>query len=361
MAAARAAVSRTNAGGAGLMLAAVSAATFGSSGVFGSSLIKAGWSPAAAVLARVTLAAIVLTIPALAQLRGQWALLRRSAGAVVAFGVLAVAGAQLCYFNAIQRMPVGVALLLEYLGTVLVVGWVWLRHGQRPRRLTIIGGIAALAGLVMVLNLVGSTSVNPIGVIWALLAAVGLASYFVLSAANEDPLPPVVMTCAAMFVAAATLALLGLLQVIPMVAPMTDVTFVGHRMSWAVPIAGLAVIAAVIPYIAGISATRRLGAKLASFIGLAEVLFAIVFAWLLLGQLPSYLQFIGGGWIIAGVAMVRLDEMRGEAGESAGGLASTENLAQWRQDLAWAENGAEEIAPLGDAVQHGPYREAVRR
>ena len=59
-----------------------------------------------------------------------------------------VAGCQLFYFNAIERMPVGVALLLEYLGRVLVVGWLWLRHGQRPRRLTVAGAAASIAGLV---------------------------------------------------------------------------------------------------------------------------------------------------------------------------------------------------------------------
>jgi drug/metabolite transporter (DMT)-like permease len=77
-----------------------------------------------------------------------------------------------------------------------------------------------------------------------------------------------------------------------------------------VPVLGLSLVAAVISYIAGIGAARRLGARLASFIGMAEVLFAIGFAWLLLGQLPTPVQFLGGGFILAGVAMVRLGELR---------------------------------------------------
>src|SRR5215469_13881600 len=67
-------------GGAGLALAVLSAATFGTSGAFASALIDAGWSPAAAVLARLVTAALMLTIPAMIQLRGRWALLGRSAG-----------------------------------------------------------------------------------------------------------------------------------------------------------------------------------------------------------------------------------------------------------------------------------------
>jgi len=82
-------------------------------------------------------------------------------------------------------MPVGVALLLEYLAAVLVVGWLWLRHGQRPRRLTVAGAAAAIAGLAMVLDLGGSARIDPVGVMWGLLAAVGLAIYFLLGAATQ--------------------------------------------------------------------------------------------------------------------------------------------------------------------------------
>ena len=57
---------------AGLAVAVLSAATFGTSGTFASSLIAAGWSPAAAVSARIAVAALLLTVPALIQLRGRW-------------------------------------------------------------------------------------------------------------------------------------------------------------------------------------------------------------------------------------------------------------------------------------------------
>src|SRR3954447_20919525 len=102
-------------GTAGLALALASAATFGTSGIFATSLIDVGWTPGAAVVTRITLAALILTVPAVAQLRGRWDLLRRSRGKVAWYGVFAVAGAQLFFFNAVQHLSVGVALLLEYL------------------------------------------------------------------------------------------------------------------------------------------------------------------------------------------------------------------------------------------------------
>jgi len=315
---------------AGLTLAVLSAATFGTSGAFASSLIEAGWSPAAAVITRVAVAAAVLTVPALVQLRGRWSLLRRGAGRVAAYGLVAVAGCQLFYFNAIERMPVGVALLLEYLAAVLVVGWLWLRHGQRPRRLTVIGATAAIAGLAMVLDLGGSARIDPVGLVWGLLAAVGLAIYFLLGAAtDEEPLPPIVMAWAGMCVGAVALAALGWIGVLPVTATTGSVGFLGHRVSWAVPVLGLSLVAAVIAYVAGIGAARRLGAKLASFIGMAEVLFAILFAWLLLGQLPSAVQFLGGAFILAGVTLVRVDEL--ETGPAAGRPGSPAGVRRARR------------------------------
>ena len=298
-------------GASGLMLAVLSAATFGTSGTFASSLIRAGWSPAAAVLARIAVSALLLAVPALLQLRGRWVLLRKSAGKVAAFGLVAVAGCQLFYFNAIERMPVGVALLLEYLGAVLVVGWLWLRPGQRPRRLPVVGAVTAIAGLALVLNLAGSAHLDPIGVMWGLLAAIGLAIYFLLSAAEDaEPVPPIVMAWGGMCVGAVVLAALGWTGMLPMTARASDVEFLGHQVSWVVPVLGLSLVAAVIAYVAGIGAARRLGAKFASFAGMAEVLFAILFAWLLLGQLPSGVQFLGGVFILAGVTLVRIDELK---------------------------------------------------
>ena len=294
-------------GATGLTLATVSAATFGTSGTFGSALIAVGWTPGAAVTARILVAALILTPPALVQLRGRWALLRRERWPVVMYGLAAVAGAQLCYFNAVAHLSVGVALLLEYLGILLVVGWIWLRHQQRPGRLTLAGAVAAVVGLVLVLNLTGSQRLDLPGVLWGLGAAVGLAGYFVLSAREHQQLPPLVLAWAGLAVGALALLASGAARLLPLRATRTDVVLMQHQVSWLVPLVGLSVVAAVIAYLSGITAARRLGARVASFVGLTEVLFAVAFAWLLLGQIPASIQLAGGLLILVGVSLVRLD------------------------------------------------------
>jgi drug/metabolite transporter (DMT)-like permease len=292
----------------GLGLAVLSAATFGTSGTFATSLMTAGWSPGAAVTARIGIAALVLTIPAVLQLHGRWDTLRRNLPAVLGYGVFAVAGAQLFFFNAVEHLSVGVALLLEYSGTLLVVGWVWLRHGHRPRRLTVAGAAVAIAGLVLVLDLTGTQRVDAVGVLWGLAAATGLAVYFIVSSHSDNPLPPIAMAWSGLTVGGVVLLVAGLTGVVPMRASTADADFGGHHTSWLLPVAGLSLVAAVVAYAAGIGAARRLGARLASFVGLAEVLFAVLFAWALLGQQPSLLQGIGGVVVLVGISLVKADE-----------------------------------------------------
>src|ERR1700754_3628270 len=81
---------------AGLAFAVVSAVSFGLAGGLARGLIETGWSPGAMTLVRVGLAAVALTPFGLAALRGRWSLLRRNLGLLLAYGAVAVAGAQFC-------------------------------------------------------------------------------------------------------------------------------------------------------------------------------------------------------------------------------------------------------------------------
>ena len=148
---------------------------------------------------------------------------------------------------------------------------------------------------------------------WGLGAAVGLAAYFILLGHIDDELPSVALACGGMAVGAGILLGLGAVGVLSLQATFGDVAFAGHTTSWLVPIAGLSVVAAVIAYVAGIGGARILGARLASFVGLTEVLFAVLIAWLALGELPTRIQFAGGALIVAGIALVRVDETRNPA------------------------------------------------
>jgi drug/metabolite transporter (DMT)-like permease len=305
--------SRTIAGsrlGAGLALAAVSAVAFGTAGTVARGPLDTGWSAGATAFARVALGALVVLPFGLRTLRGRWALLRRNAGLVVLYGALAVALAQFCYFSAVQHMQVAPALLVEYTAPVAVVGWLWLRRGERPGVLTIVGAAVAAAGLVLVLDLFSGADVSATGILWALGAMVGLAAYFVISADEGNGLPPLALASGGLVVGAVLLGLLGLAGLLPMRASTADATYAGFSTAWWVPMLVLGVVSAAAAYVTGIAASRRLGSRLASFVALLEVLAAVGFSWWLLAELPRAVQLAGGALVLAGVVSVRLGERR---------------------------------------------------
>ena len=296
----------------GLWVALFSSAVFGTSGAFAKPLLEAGWSPGAAVSARMAGAAVVLLIPALVALRGRWRTVGANWKPILLFGVFGVAICQFAYFQAVERLSVGVALLLEYLAPVLIVLLLWARTGRRPRKYTIVGTLAALVGLVLVLNLTGEQSVDPIGVLWGLGAAVGLVVYFFVTAKANDTLPPLVLATGGLWVGAVLMLLLAVTGLLPMETDFGTVQLAGAGVPWWGPLGALVLLATVLAYVAGIIAARALGSKVAAFISLTEVLFAVLWAWLLLGELPLPIQMLGGAFIVGGVLLVRADELRGD-------------------------------------------------
>lgn len=293
---------------AGLAFAVVSALSFGLSGALARGLLDTGWSPGAVVLVRIGLAALVVTPIGLSALRGRWELLRRNAALIGVYGALAVAGAQFAYFSAVSYMQVGPALLIEYTAPAAVVVWLWLRHGQRPGPVTLVGAGLAALGLMLVLDVFSESTVSTAGVLWALGAMVGATAYFLISADVDNGLPPFTLAGGGLVVGTVILAVLGAVGLMPMHAGTDPVTYAGHTVTWWVPLLLLGVVTAAMAYTFGIAAGRRLGSRLASFVALLEVLAAVVFAWLLLGELPRPVQLVGGVLILAGVVAVKLGE-----------------------------------------------------
>ena len=294
----------------GLPLAIGAAFAFGMSGAWARGLIDAGWTPGAAVTARVWVAALVLLVPTVLSLRGRWAVLRKNAGMVAAYGLLAVTATQLCYFQAVAVMDVGLALLIEYTAPIAVILWLWLRRGERPSRRGVIGAAIAFVGLVLMLDIITGAEVDVAGILWALAAMVGAATYFLLSAKADTGLPPIALAGGGLLLGAIALTVAGLAGILPIAWTTDDITYRFGTVPWFVPVLAIGLIATALAYVLGIASTRMLGSRLASFVALSEVVAALLFGWLLLGQLPDLLQALGGALVLVGVVVVKLGEPR---------------------------------------------------
>ena len=301
----------------GLLLGIASALAFSSSGPFVKPLLEAGWSLGAALLVRMGVAGLVLSPALLLAMKRQPGFLRRHWRLIVGFGLMPVLGCQLFFFSAMQRMPVAVALLIQYLAPVMLVAAVWLRTRRRPSGLVLWGSVVAIAGLVLVVDISGA-SFDLLGTLFALAAAVCVCAYFVISERTGDDLPPLALAASGLLTGALVMGLLCLTGLMPFRAPAVDVVLGGVEVPWWMPILWVAAVATTLGYAFGVMAVPRIGSRVASFVGLSEVLFALGFAWIFLAEVPAPIQFVGGALLLAGVVLVRADASssgnpRGEA------------------------------------------------
>lgn len=295
---------------AGFLLALGSAASFALSGIFGSALMSAGWSAGAAVTARITFAALVLAIPTCIMLRGEWSRVRRAWCPILLFGLLAVVGCQLAFFLAVQFIPPSLALLIEFLGPVILVFWYWIRTRVQPSTLTLVGAAIAVLGLVAVSGVATGGALHPLGIVFALIAAVGNASYFAAGASNVHGIAPLPFVGLGLGVGALALIIVSALGILPFAATAEPTTLINFSVSPVVVVTGMVLISTVVSYVLGVAASRRLGATMASFTGYSEPLFGILWTIVLLAIVPSTLQWVGAALVIVGVVTVKLGELR---------------------------------------------------
>jgi drug/metabolite transporter (DMT)-like permease len=290
----------------GLAFAVVSATSFGLSGPFAKALIDAGWSSAGTALVRIGGSAVVVLLLLAVTRPGVLAALRRDAPAMVLYGVLAMAGVQVAFFNAVRYMPVSIALLLEYLGPVLVIAWVWVVRRQPPSRRTLVGAGIAIVGLLMVVQVWSGTAVDPVGLAWGLVASVCQASYFLLADRAGADTPPLVLAGVGMAVGTVVVAVLGAVGLLPIVLTRPDqVVLAGSDLGWVLTAALLILVSTVLAYLTGVLAIRRIGAARGSLVALLEVVVSAIAGWLLLGEVPAAVQLAGGVLIPLGVALTR--------------------------------------------------------
>jgi drug/metabolite transporter (DMT)-like permease len=292
----------------GLVIAILAAATFGMSGAFIKPLLEAGWSPAAAVTGRALIGGIVLLPFALFALRGRWSALWRSRWRVLLMAFIGVAGTQLLYFSAVQRISVGTAILIEYMAPLLLVAFAWAWTRRMPKAVVLVGSVIALVGLVLVVAPGGSAAPDFLGLVFAIAAMIGCAVYYVIAAQPSDGLPPVALAAVGLLIGGIVLGLVGLTGVVPFSMRFADVPMFGTDVAWFVPLLIVGVSATGFAYAASITASEMLGSRLASFMGLLEVVAATIYAWALLGEDLSILQLIGGVLILGGIAFVRSEK-----------------------------------------------------
>ncbi|MEU0221283.1 EamA family transporter [Streptomyces sp. NPDC006265] len=286
--------------GVGLGLALLSAVAFGGSGVAAKPLIEAGLDPLHVVWLRVAGAALVM-LPLAVRHR---ALLRRRPGLLVGFGLLAVAGVQACYFAALSRIPVGVALLIEYLAPALVLGWVRFVQKRPVTRAAAVGVVLAVGGLACVVEVWSGLGFDALGLLLALGAACCQVGYFVLSdqgsdAGDEAP-DPLGVIAYGLLVGAAVLTVVARPWTMDWSVLRGTASMAGRPVAAVVLLAWIVLVATVVAYVTGVVSVRRLSPQVAGVVACLEAVIATGLAWVLLGEHLSAPQIAGGAIVLVG-------------------------------------------------------------
>ncbi|MBZ4320987.1 EamA family transporter [Streptomyces huiliensis] len=303
--------------GTGLGLALVSALAFGGSGVAAKPLIEAGLDPLHVVWLRAAGAALVL-LPVAWRHR---ALVTRRPALLAGFGLLAVAGVQACYFAAISRIPVGVALLVEYLAPALVLGWVRFVRRRAVSRAATAGVVLAVGGLACVVEVWSGLRFDALGLLLALGGAVCQVGYFVLSdhggdgAEAADPVGVIAYGF-----------LLGALVLTAVARPWTMDAGVlagsaglrGGDVPAVTLLAWLVLVATVAAYLTGVVSVRLLSPQVAGVVACLEAVVATVLAWVLLDERLSVPQLVGGAVVLLGAFVAQRSAPR-DGGVRGGG------------------------------------------
>jgi drug/metabolite transporter (DMT)-like permease len=284
---------------AGLGLALVSAVAFGGSGVAAKPLIEAGLDPLHVVWMRVAGAALVL-LPVALRHR---ALPRLRPGLVAGFGVLAIAGCQGLYFAAIARIPVGVAILVEFLGPALLLGWVRFVQRRAVSRAAVAGVVLAVTGMACVVEVWSGLAFDALGLLLAFGAACCQVAYFVLAdhgTGKDDAPDPVAVIACGLLVGTLVLTAFARPWSLPWSALAHQAAMGGHRVPAALLIAWIALVSTVLAYLTGVLAVRRLTPQVAGVVAGVEAVVGTVLAWVLLGEHLGTAQVLGGALVLSG-------------------------------------------------------------
>ncbi len=292
----------------GYVFALLGAVLFGLNGSATKVLVEAGLSASQVTLVRVLGTAVISGIVLLFVNRRAFAVPRRLIPLLIALGVAGIALLQFSYAIAVSLLPVGIALLFEYTAVLMVALVAFFVFLERVRARLWVAIGCVLLGLAVVAR-AWSASLNPFGVAMALLAALTLASYFLVGERMVGRLSPLSVVFWSMSIAALFWIAFGDWWKLDGAALGRQVPLGGNLAGivvpvW-VPLLWNVVMGSFMPFLFSLLALKRLSATAVGIVASSEVIFAFLFAWLWLGEGLDPVQLAGAGVALVGVVLAQ--------------------------------------------------------
>ena len=284
------------------------AALFGINGTVSTLALHAGLQAPRLTALRCTGAAIGLVVVLAVSSPRRLRVTRRELPFLAVFGVVGVALTQFLYYVAIGRLPVGIALVFEMTAPVFIALYVWLVRRERVRSRLWVALLLSLCGLVLIAQVwEGGGSLDPLGVGAGVLAALCLATYYLMGERGTVGRDPIALTTWS-FVAAAVFWAVA--------APWWrfDAGVLAHQVpvslgALTVPlwvlVAWIVVLGAIVPFWLSIAALPHLSPTTAGLVATVEPVFASIVAWIWVAQVLTGWQIAGGVVVLAGIVLAQ--------------------------------------------------------
>lgn len=289
----------------GEFLALSGAVGFGLNGVVAKLLLTSGLSSLRLTQVRCGGAFVILGLYVFLRYRGRLRTTKAELPWLIAYGLVGFLAVQVLYFVAITRMHVSIALIIEFTAPIWIV--IWLRYVLKKYVPPLMWVAIALAfgGLLLIAQIWRGQSLDSIGLTAALIDAIALAAYFLLGERLTKSRDSISLSTFGFGFASLGLAVAMPLWSYPVGVFTQSINlqgrFAGANLPGWVLIAWIITMGTIAPYLLVLNGIKLLSASTSSVLGMAEPIFAGIFAWWWLGEKWSAIQLIGGSIVILGI------------------------------------------------------------
>jgi drug/metabolite transporter (DMT)-like permease len=294
----------------GYTLVLIAATLWAFNGVVSKVIIESGHVPAQRLTEVRTAGSFLLLFAILALTRPDSLRVRREELPVLlTFGVLGLAFVQWFYFEAISRLDIGVALLIQYVAPVLVALWARFAYHEPVRRRIWASLALSIVGIALLVQLWQGLTLDGLGVAAALGSAVTFAVYVLSAERAVTRRDPVSLVCYGFLLASLFWAVVQPLWTFPAERVDDTVSLLGRLEDLSAPVwllmAWMVVLGTMVPFALLAASLRHIPASRAAITAMFEPVAATVFAYLWLGESLTTLQFAGALVVLAAIVLAQ--------------------------------------------------------
>lgn len=228
------------------------------------------------------------------------------------FGILAYLLTPFLFFLSVSLLPVAIAALLAFLAPVLVALWLRFVKREQVGRGIWVALALVIGGLLLVSQVWSGMTLNPLGVFYGLLTAAALAAYLLLGEEGSRRRDVLSLAFWGFAIATVTWSVLAPWWNFPWSTMSTTTSMLDGQVTgipvWSLVI--LMIVVSVVPFVLVLMSLQRIGAQRGGILGTTEPVWAALIAFVLLGEVISPIQGLGGLIVLAGVIVAEFASQR---------------------------------------------------